>query len=136
MMGEDSSADAFIAFLNLMAGSDLEIAIAKKAEGTLQEAVETTINAAETPEGKPWAVTRRGGRRAYPTASSHLSTKSYGNLVKMTLEGTAAYGHFGRTGKQVARPMLPDAGAGMPTEVAEALDKAAGQVFEENWGKV
>jgi hypothetical protein len=126
MMGpeRDDSADAFIAALRLMEGSALEEAIAKEAEVTLQDAVKATLVAGETPEGKPWAPKRRGGGRAYVDAGSTLTTKSTGNYVRMTLTGPDVYGHFGRTGKQVARPMLPDAGAGVPKVVSDALDLA------------
>lgn len=133
MMGpeRDTSADAFIAALRLMQGSELEEAIAKKAEVTLQNAVMQTLVAGETPEGKPWAPKRKGGGRAYANAGSTLVTKADGAYVRMTITGPDVYGHFGRTGKQIARRMLPDAGAGMPKEVADALDLATEQVITE-----
>ena len=121
----DTSADAFIAALRLMQGTGLEEAIAKEAEVTLQDAVQATLVAGETPEGNPWAPKRRGGGRAYVNASSTLKTKADGAYVRMTISGPDVYGHFGRTGKQVARPMLPDAGAGVPSVVAKALELAA-----------
>ena len=127
----DTSADAFIAALRLMEGTALEEAIAKEAEVTLQDAVMTTLVAGETPDGKPWAPKRRGGGRAYVDAGHTLVTKSDGAFVRMTISGPDVYGHFGRTGKQVARRMLPDAGAGMPKEVAAALDLATTRAMEK-----
>ena len=120
----DTSADAFIAAIRLMQGTELEEAIAKEAEVTLQDAIMATLVAGETPEGKPWAPKRRGGGRAYVNAAATLKTKADGTYVRVTISGPDVYGHFGRTGKQVARPMLPDAGAGIPPVVAKALELA------------
>lgn len=131
MADDERQADAFIAALRLMQGSALEEAIAKEAEVTLQDAVMQTLVAGETPDGQPWAPKRRGGGRAYAAAGSTLKTKADGAYVRMTLTGPDVYGHFGRTGKQVARRMLPDAGAGMPKEVAAALDLAATRAVEK-----
>jgi hypothetical protein len=93
--------------------------------------VAKTIAAAETPEGVPWAPRRKGGGQVYVNAAGKLRTAAMGNYVRMTLEGVDVYGHFGRTDKQVARPMLPDAGAGMPESVSRALDEAARLAVED-----
>jgi hypothetical protein len=132
---KDTSADAFIAALRLMQGTELEEAIAKEAEVTLQDAIQATLVAGETPEGKPWAPKRRGGGRPYANASSTLKTVATGNYVRMTISGPDVFGHFGRTGKQVARPMLPDAGAGTPPVVSKALDLAAERAGAKAVGK-
>jgi hypothetical protein len=123
---QNTSADAFIAAIRMMEASELEERIAKHATVTLQDALVQTLAAGETPEGKPWAPLRKGGGRAYPDASGKITTKSTGNYVRVVLTGNEVYGHFGRTGKQVARPMLPSGGGSeLPPLVSKALDEAA-----------
>ena len=134
MAGEerDTSADAFIAAIRMMEGSELEERIAKHAEVTLQDAIVQTLVAGETPEGKPWAPRRKDGKRAYAEAAAHVKTRSTGNYVRVILEGPDVYGHFGRTRKQIARPMLPSGGGSeLSPLVSKALDEAARLAVEE-----
>lgn len=109
--------------------AEVERRVAKKAEWSLQTALERTLAAGETPEGKAWQPRKAGGR-PYEHAASRIRTKASGNLVRTTLSGPEVFGHFGARGMPV-RQMLPDAGAGMPPSVDEALTKAARAVFEE-----
>jgi hypothetical protein len=129
-----SELDAMIASLRQLASpADVERRVAKKAETTLQAALEKTLAAGQTPEGKPWAPRKTGGR-AYEHAASRIVTKASGNLVRTTLSGPEVYGHFGNA-HQEPRQMLPDAGAGMPESVEAALTEAAQQVFDEAMGQ-
>ena len=133
---DNAQADAFVAALRMFEGSALEERIAKHAEGTLQNALETTLVAGETPEGEAWASLRKTGGRAYPNAAAHIKTRSTGNFVRVGLSGPDVYGHFGRTGKQVARPMLPSGGGSeMPPLVAKALDEATALAIAEGLDK-
>ena len=122
--------DMLRALKGLAAPKDLEIAIAKKAAITLQEAVTKTLEAGETPEGVAWAPKKDGHGRPYAHAASRIKTTAYGNLVAMVLAGPEVYGNFGARGAPVRR-MIPDAGAALPKSVDQALTKAAGQVFDE-----
>jgi hypothetical protein len=107
--------------------------VAKKAEKTLQAALERTLEAGESPEGAKWAPRKAGGR-PYEHAASRIKTVASGNLLRTTLTGPEVFGHFGARGMPV-RQMLPDAGAGMPPSVEVALTKAATQVFDEAVGR-
>lgn len=105
-------------------------AVAERGKTTLLEAIIAQISAGNSPNGTPWAP-KKGGGIAYADAQKGLSSKAFGPLIRVSLTGHAAYGHFGVVGRMPPRPMLPDAGAGMPVLVTEALDKAWAQVFAE-----
>lgn len=105
-----------------------ETEVAKEVAIGLQAAVESTLSKGQTPEGQAWALRKAGGR-AYVHASSKLSTKAYGNLVRMTLSGPEVFGHFGFKGAEPRR-MIPDAGAGTPESVQKVLNESSQKVFE------
>jgi hypothetical protein len=126
--------DAMIASLRKLAAPDVvAAAVAKKAEKTLQIALEQTLAAGTSPEGKAWEPRKKGGR-AYAGAAGRITTRASGNLLRTTLEGPEVYGHFGARG-MVERPMIPDAGAALPPSVEAALTLAATQVFDEAIGR-
>jgi hypothetical protein len=104
-------------------------AVAKRAETTVQAAIAGAVADGHAPDGAAWAPTKSGGR-AYANAASAVETKAYGELVTSTLSGPEVYGHFGNS-HLPQRRMLPDAGAAMPPSIEKALEKAAGDVFEE-----
>lgn len=124
-----SSLQDIIESLNELEKKDIESNVAAKGAPLLQAAVEATLSAGTSPEGAAWAPRKKGGR-AYANAASRITTKASGNLIRMTLTGPEVYGHFGVAGMPV-RQMIPDAGAGIPASVTDALTKAATQVFEE-----
>lgn len=127
---EDTSLAGFIAAMRMMEGNQLSIDVAETAVDTVRDSLTRTLSAGKGPEGEPWAPNRRRGDRAYPGAEGSLTVKASGAYLRATVTGPEAFGNFGRTGKQVARPMLPDAGAGMPPSIATALDKATQIVID------
>lgn len=124
-----SGLDEMMAALRALGkGDEIEKLVAKRASETVLAAVKKTAEAGTTPEGVPW-VERKIGGRAYRGAASKLSNAVYGNLLKIVLSGPEVFGHFGAGGP--VRRMLPDAGAGLPKSVSDALELAAEDVFEE-----
>jgi hypothetical protein len=121
--------EEMIAALRKLGAEDIEASVAAKAAPAILEGLQTTADAATSPEGAPWAPRKSGGR-AYVHAAGRLSAKAIGPLIRVTLEGPEVYGHYGVRGMPV-RAMLPDAGAGVPPSVARALDAAATAVFDE-----
>jgi hypothetical protein len=126
----DSAFNEILASLRAFGDSEkVARLVAAKAEKTLAASLEKSLAAGTSPEGKPWAPREKGGR-AYQAAASRVAVKSYGNLVSAVLSGPEVYGHFGAHGMP-ERKMLPDAGAGLPKSVSDALILAATQVFDE-----
>ncbi len=120
--------DLLVVMLRELGGKDAASDIAARASIAINAALLKTLAAGETPEGMAWEPRKEGGR-AYANAASRISTASYGNLVRVTLTGPEVYGHFGARGMPV-RQMIPDAGAGIPQSVVDAILKAAAQVIE------
>lgn len=140
-----SALDDMIHSLHQLNVKDVEAKVAAKGAETVGVALTATLTAGTSPEGVPWAPRKEGGR-AYVNAASRLSTKAYGSLIRATVTGPEVYGHYGAHGTHKgdgghpnkknrkpipARPMLPDAGAGMPLSVEKALTEAARKVFDE-----
>ena len=124
-----SALDEMLSALRQLADKDaIETRVAAYAGPELHAAVTATMAAGATSEGKPWAERKAGGR-AYANAASKLSYRVDGNLVRLILVGPEVYGHYGAG--MAARPMLPDAGAGMPPSVEGALTRAAYKVWNE-----
>ncbi len=121
--------DQIIGALKALGSKDLGASIAKKAAPYLQAAVLQTLEAGQSPEGKPWEERKAGGR-AYANAASKVTTKPIGDLIRMTLTGPEVYGHFGARGMPV-RQMLPDAGAAIPASVSDAIAKGAAELLAE-----
>ena len=105
--------------------------VARAAVPFVDAAVKATAAAGTTPDGKPWAPTKGGGR-ALENAASALSTSSSGSVVTVTLSGPEVFHNAG--GRVPKRQILPDGGAGVPKNVAEALTKAAAQGFTRATG--
>ena len=103
-------------------------AVAAEAAPRLQTALRASAAAGTSPEGRPWAERKQGGR-AYAGAAGHIEAKNIGAMVRVTLRGPEAYGHYGARGMPV-RQMIPDSGAGMPPSVERALFDGANAVFE------
>lgn len=93
------------------------------------EAAKKTARAGTTPEGKPWPLTKKGDR-ALVNAADHLSVKASGPTITLTLKGKAEVVHNYGDSKAPKRQILPDGGAGVPKGIADAVRKAAIQVFE------
>lgn len=121
-------AEIIAALRALSSADNIENKIAARASETVLAAVKKTAGAGQTPEGKPWAEKKTGGR-AYKNAASKLAGAVSGNVVTITLSGPEVFGHFG-AGAPV-RQMIPDGSTGIPKTVSDALDKAANEVFAE-----
>ncbi len=106
---------------------------AKAAIGMQAEAVKM-LSASCSPDGKPWALKKAHGKDrpglAYAKAAQNITTAAHGNLIRMTLKGPYVFGHFGfKTAPP--RPMLPDAGGGVPESVSGPITEAAREVLAE-----
>ncbi len=124
-----SELDEIANMLRTLGGRDVAAKVASRAAVNIQLSLEKTLSAGSSPEGTPWEARKAGGR-AYANAASRVETASHGNLVRVTLTGPEVYGHFGSRGMPV-RQMIPDAGAGIPQSVVDAILKAAAQVIGE-----
>jgi hypothetical protein len=127
-----SGLDDMIAALKRLDGDGLEARVATRASPLLEEALRASADAGQTPDGKPWKARKEGGQ-AYAGASSKISVKSYGAVVRATLTGPEVYGNFG-TEKLPKRQMLPDAGAAIPPLVTDVLEQAAADEFDAVMG--
>lgn len=125
-MGDELS--DILTALRKYASGDFASEIAKRAAVKIDAALSETLAAGETPDGKPWAPRKKGGR-AYANAASKLTVKSYGDVVKATVTGGEAYGNFG-AGGTIQRQMLPDAGAAIPQNITDAIKEAAAEVLK------
>lgn len=119
-----------VATLRKLGAKDTEILMAKEAAKSLEVALTKTLSAGTSPEGEPWAPKKKDGGRPYEHAANRLTVKAYGNLVRATVTGPEVYGHYG-VNHMPPRPMLPDAGGGIPKSVETALTEAATKVFED-----
>ncbi len=126
--------DDMIASLRALGAKDLGARIAKRSEEPLQAAIVGTLEAGTAPDGTPWAGRKKDGARPYANAASRVSTKSSGDVLRMTLKGPEVFGHFGARGMPV-RQMLPDAGAAIPEVVSKAIEEGAAAVLAEELGK-
>lgn len=121
--------DQMIASLEKLGVSDVEAKLAKAGAIELQKALETSLAAGQTPEGAAWSPTKTGGR-AYNNAASKLKVTASGAVIRATVGTPEAYAQFGSKRLPI-RQMLPDAGAGMPKSVSDALDRAFDKVMAE-----
>lgn len=99
----------------------------------VDEAVKATAEAGTTPDGTPWEPRKDGGR-ALANAAAALSTRAVGDVVQVTLRAPEAIHNFG-TGHVPRRQILPDGGAGIPQNVADALDRACTEGFRRALGE-
>ena len=120
--------DEIIDSLRALGASDLGARIASKAVAHVEVALKRTLDAGQTPEGEPWVERKKGGR-AYANASSRIEVKAHGDLIRVTLRGPEVFGHFG-AGLPVRR-MIPEAGAGIPQSISEAITLGARDALKE-----
>lgn len=107
--------------------------VVREAAEEVLKAARATAAAGTTPDGKPWAPTKTGGR-ALVNAAEHLSIKILGRALVLTLKGIDVVHNFG-TGRNPKRQVLPDGGAGIPKNIADAIRTTASRVFSRTMGK-
>ena len=95
----------------------------------LGELVARTAAAGTSPDGEAWAPRKEGGR-AMVNAAAHVSARAYGDVVRITLRGPDVFHQFGTRGEP-RRAVIPESGAAMPASVAQVLEQASRQAFEE-----
>ena len=116
--------DGLLATLHALEDSaEVSSQIARRAAPILAAAIEKTLSAGTTPTGRAWLAREIGGR-AYSHAANALKHAADGNLIRLTLDGPEAWGHFG-THKLPRRQMLPEAAGSVPAVVTDAITKAA-----------
>jgi hypothetical protein len=134
-MGDDfASMNEMIATLKELGGSGMTDKVAAKAAPLVDEAIKTTAKAGQNPYGEPWAPKKDGGA-PLKNAASHVSTRSSGSLVIVTLTGEAEVFH-NRGGKRTPqRQIIPNSETFLPRTVNDALVTAAGKLFDEITGR-
>lgn len=127
-MGADF--DAIIA--QVRAFGDFASEVAKEAAPLVEEAIKKTAAAGTDINGRPWKPKADGGRPLVHAADA-VTVKANGPTVIATLSGVEVFHHEG-TGRLPRRPILPDAGAGMPEAITRACEEAASRVFARKTG--
>lgn len=123
-----SSLDAHIAKVRKLA--TLSELTAAKAAPLVLEAVQKTTRSGKTPNGEPWPPKKDGGQPLMH-AADHLSATSEGPIVVLTLTGKPEVVHNFGDKRNPKRQILPDAGAGIPTIVSDAVRRASRDAFAE-----
>ncbi len=123
--------NGFIDALRKLGAIDADAA--KLAAPLVLAAAKKTARAGTTPDGKPWPGLKAGGGRALVNAADALSVKAVGTTVVLTLSGINVLQNFG-TSSIPARQILPDGGAGMPRNIADALTAGAQKAFAQTMG--
>jgi hypothetical protein len=100
--------------------------LAKEAAPLVEAAVKATAAAGTTVDGKTWPTKRDGGR-ALPNAASAVTVAANGAVVIVRLAGAYVFHHRSKGRDQ--RRILPDAGAGIPKVLTDAIDEAKRRVF-------
>ena len=106
-----------------MCSSDLEACAP-----ILESVIKAQVAAGQTPDGKAWAERRSGGR-AGANAASDVHVVAIGSVLQVSVEGKSVHLHYGRTGKQVARHMIPEFGDPLPTQYAQAIERGISKVI-------
>jgi len=123
-----SGLDEMIASLRKLGKSSKDVA--KEAAPLVQQALRATAAAGTDPEGRAWKPKKDGGRPLVNAANA-ITTTANGTLVTTTLSGVE---NFHQHSKSHERRIIPDGGAGIPQNVADALDEAATRVFARAMG--
>lgn len=96
--------------------------IAAEAAPLVLEASQATADAATAPDGTPWAVRKKDGKRALPNAAGALSVSSSGDVIYLMLSGVYVYA-------QRRRPILPVSGQGIPKRIVDVIRAKAREVL-------
>jgi hypothetical protein len=124
---------ALAAFIDRVRGlRTLGADAAKLAAPYVLEAARETAAAGTTPSGEAWAPKKSGGR-ALVNAADALSVENVGSVVVLKLTGPEVVHNYGN--KRVPqRRILPAGGAGIPPNIAKALERAAKEAFDRTMG--
>lgn len=124
-MDADATLSAFIARLRSL--PRLAEEVAREAAPLVERAARSNAERGLDPEGKPWAPTK-DGKRPLQHAAEALTAKATGAIVELVLVGHHVVHHYG-TKRMPARRIVPDAGAGVPKHLADAMREGARRVF-------
>lgn len=124
MSGDAALAD-FIARLRSL--PRLAAEVANEAAPLVERAARANASRGLDPDGQPWAPTK-DGKRPLEHAAEALTAKATGTVVELVLVGYHVIHHYG-TKRLPARRIVPDAGAGIPKQLADAMREGARRVF-------
>jgi hypothetical protein len=126
----DAALQGFIARIR-RAGA-LPAEVAKEAAPVLEAEARASADAGVTPDGQAWPE-KKGGGRALAEAASAIAGRAAGAAILLTLKGVYVLHSRGK-GHAPRRQILPDGGAGLPANIAAALNKAAAKAFARVMG--
>lgn len=127
-----SELDAMIATLRKLGKAPADVA--KEAAPLVEAVLRENASAGVDPDsGAAWAPKKDGGR-AMKNASAAITTKANGDLLVTTLKGPEVFHHYSKKKSEPQRRVIPDGGAGIPKNVAAAIDVAASRVFDRVMG--
>ncbi len=130
MSAGDVAVDAMIEHLRGLQKLPEDV-VREAAEGVLAAAKKRAA-AGTTADGEPWPAKKDGGR-ALEHAPDRLSVRILGRATVLVLKGVEVVHNRG-TKRMPKRQILPDAGGGIPKDVADVVRKTAGRVFARAMG--
>lgn len=92
----------------------------------LERELVAQIGRAEGPDGKPWPLTKGGGR-ALQGAARDLTVRAIGDVVLARLDGVHARHHLGAVRGAVRRPILPSG------RLPDPMTRAVKHVLEQRF---
>jgi hypothetical protein len=107
---------------------------AKEAAPEIEKIARATAAAGTTPDGTPWAPTKKG-KRALVNAAAAISAVAgglVGDVIVLVLRGPEVFHHLGK-GSPV-RQILPSRKTGIPAPMKEAIRGAAGRAIRRVLG--
>ena len=104
--------------------------VAREAAPLVQEAARSTVRAGPTPDGKPWAAKKDGGK-PLANAANAVTAAADGAVVTIKLSGPEVFHNAGVGKTTPKRKIIPESGDPIPASVAEALATAAQRAFDK-----
>lgn len=101
---------------------------AKEAAPLVESVVKEQAAAGTDQDGKSWPP-KKDGSRALPDAAAAVSAAAAGARIVVSLVG--GYVFHDRSKGKFRRSILPDAGAGIPARILEALERGAANAFRK-----
>ena len=132
-MAWDSAAlDEMIASARKLGSDDFARQVAAEAAPAVDAAIKRTAAAGQAPDGTAWPVRKKDGQPALQNVTSQITTEARGAVIRTTLTGPAVFSNFGAGIPK--RQVIPDSGVAIPDGVNEAIERAAGTVFDRITG--